>query len=131
MWPFIFGQNNTSPRMDVPTSHDTLISGDYKIITGEVEHNAWTGPQFPNTTTKATQINAKLNCGDGCLFNIKDDPYEYVNLATKMPDVLAEMQKKLQKYQETYFNPDRGEVWPGACETALKIYGGFWGPFLP
>ena len=62
---------------------------------------------------------------------LKDDPYEYVNLATKMPDVLAQMQKKLQKYQETYFNPDRGDVWPGACETALHKYGGFWGPFLP
>ena len=48
-----------------------------------------------------------------------------------MPDVLAQMQKKLQKYQETYFNPDRGSAWPGACETAINKYGGFWGPFLP
>ena len=131
VWPLISGQNTTSPRTDLPTSFDTLISGDYKIITGNVQHSAWTGPQFPNTTTTSKQINAIEKCGDECLFNIKDDPYEYENLAKKMPDVLAQMQKKLQKYQATYFNPDRGKTWPGACQTALNKYGGFWGPFLP
>ena len=130
VWPLISGQNTTSPRTDIPTSYDTLISGDYKIITGNVAHSTWTGPQFPNSTTTSKQINVSENCGDGCLFNIKEDPYEYENLATKMPDVLAQMQKKLQKYQATYFNPDRGSAWPGACQTALNKYGGFWGPFL-
>ena len=45
VWPLISGQNSTSPRTDIPTSHDTLISGDYKIITGDVEYmHYWTGP---------------------------------------------------------------------------------------
>ena len=130
IWPLISGQNSTSPRTDIPISHATLISGDYKIITGDIDNSAWTGPQFPNTTTKPKGIRVTEHCGDGCLFNIKEDPYEYVNLATKMPDVLAQMQKKLQKYQATYFDPDRGSAWPGACEAALNNYGGFWGPFL-
>ena len=130
VWPLISGQNTTSPRTDIPTSYDTLISGDYKIITGNVEYGVWTGPQFPNTTTSSKQIHVTAHCGDGCLFNIKEDPYEYENLATKMPDILAQMQKKLQKYQATYFNPNRGKIWPGACEAFFKIYGGFWGPFL-
>ena len=81
--------------------------------------------------SKLKQVDVTAHCGDGCLFNIKEDPYEYENLATKMPDVLAQMQKKLTKYQDTYFNPDRGKIWPGACETALNKYGGFWGPFEP
>ena len=130
VWPLISGQNSTSPRTDIPTSHDTLISGDYKIITGDVEYSTWTGPQFPNTTTEAKQIHVTEHCGDGCLFNIKEDPFEHVNLAKTMPKVLSQMQSKLQKYQQTYFNPDRGNSWPGACETALNKYGGFWGPFL-
>ena len=130
VWPLISGQNTTSPRTDIPTSYDTLISGDYKIITGDVEYGVWTGPQFPNTTTMSKQIHIFAHCGDGCLFNIKEDPYEYENLATKMPDVLAQMQKKLQKYQATYFNPNRGKIWPGACETFFNKYGGFWGPFV-
>ena len=49
----------------------------------------------------------------------------------KMPDFFAQMQKKLKTYQEMHFNPDRGSTWPGACETAIKQYSGFWGPFLP
>jgi arylsulfatase I/J len=131
MWPLISGQNSTSPRTDIPISYATLISDDYKIITGSVRYSVWTGPQYPNTTTNGKSIGKSEDCGDGCLFNIKDDPCEYENLAVKMPDMLKTMQKKLKQYQATYFNPDRGEIWPGACDTALNTYGGFWGPFLP
>ena len=126
----ISGQNTTSPRTDIPVSHDTLISGDYKLITGNIGYSVWTAPQYPNTSTPHDKIHVEEQCGDGCLFNIKEDPDEYVNLATKMPDILAQMQKKLSKYQATYFDPDRGEKSPLACDTALKKYGGFWGPFV-
>ena len=131
MWPLISGQNSTSPRTDIPASHNTLISGDYKIITGSLRYSIYTGPQFPNETTTSKEIHTTYNCGDGCLFNIKQDPNELYNLAEKMPDTLKTMQQKLAKYQESYFNPDRGGDSPAACETALNKYGGFWGPFLP
>ena len=36
MWPMISGQNATSPRVDIPASYSTLISGDYKILQGAV-----------------------------------------------------------------------------------------------
>ena len=40
------------------------------------------------------------HCGDtGCLYNIKEEPEERVNLASKMPNVLKQMQSKLAKYQ--------------------------------
>ena len=129
VWPLISGENSTSPRTDIPASNVTLISGDYKIITGNISHSGWTGPHSPNTTTK--DKNVVENCGDGCLFNIKSDPTEHVNLATKMPDVLEEMQKKLKKYQKTFFSPDRGGKMPEACDAALNKYDGFWGPYLP
>ena len=130
IWPLISGQNTTSPRTDIPVSHDTLISGDYKLLTGNIEYSVWTGPQYPNTSTPHDNIHIREKCGDGCLFNIKEDPDEYDNLASKMPDILAQMQKKLSKYQATYFNPNRGQKSPLACETALNKYGGFWGPFV-
>ena len=129
MWPLISGTNSTSPRSDIPASHNTLISGDYKIVTGSNKYSVYTGPQYPNKTTG--DINKSTNCGKGCLYNIKQDPNEYVDLATKMPDMLKTMQMKLQKYQKTYFDPDRGKESSMACETALNKYGGFWGPFLP
>ena len=130
MWPLISGENSTSPRTDIPVSNFTLLSGDYKIITGHVNFSVWTAPHSPNAT-KHGALQVIEDCGDGCLFNIKTDPNEHVNLATKMPDILQEMQKKLQQYQKTHFYPDRGHRWPEACTTALNKYGGFWGPFLP
>ena len=131
MWPLISGQNATSPRTDIPASFNTLISGDYKILVGIVNQAGWTGPQYPNRTNPHG-IRAIERCGDaGCLYNIKTDPEERKNLALQMPDVLEKMQVALSEYQKGYFNPDRGKQWPGACDTAVNQYGGFWGPFLP
>lgn len=131
MWPLISGQNSTSPRTDIPISNVTLISGDYKILQGTVSEAGWTGPHYPNVSTPAG-IDATEKCGDGgCLYNIKDDPEEHVNLADSMENVLKEMRDKLAMYQATYFNPNRGGKWNEACEVALDKYGGFWGPFLP
>ena len=129
MWPLISGRNSTSPSTDVPVSNMTLISGEYKILTGTLRQACWTGPQSPNITTPPG-TNIQEECGEkGCLYNIKDDPDEYVNLALKLPNKLKEMQSKLAAYQSTYFNPDRGAYWPAACEAALNKYGGFWGPY--
>ena len=131
MWPMISGQNMTSPRVDIPATYSTLISGDYKILQGDVKQAGWTGPQYPNLTNPAGGIKTVEHCGDGgCLYNIKEDPEERENLATKMPDILKEMQQKLAKYQATYFDPNRGKVSPLACQTAMDKYKGFWGPFI-
>ena len=128
MWPLISGQNSTSPRTDIPVTHETLISGDYKILTGKIGHAGWAGPHFPNSSKR---VDAEMDCKEsGCLYNIKTDPYEHTNLASKLPDVLAEMQKKLSAYQSTHFEPDRGKEWPGACDAALNTYNGYWGPFI-
>ena len=131
MWPLISGKNSTSPRTDIHVSIHTMISGNHKILMGIIPQAGWTGPQYPNQTNPRGGILAVEDCGDtGCLYNIKEDPEERVNLATAMPEVLKEMTAKLVKFNETYFNPDRGNLWPGACESAVK-YGNFWGPFLP
>ncbi|XP_019856107.1 PREDICTED: arylsulfatase B-like isoform X2 [Amphimedon queenslandica] len=131
MWPLISGETDTSPRTDVPVSNVTLISGDYKILIGNVNEAGWTGPQYPNQTNPNGGITAIEHCGDdGCLYNIKDDPEERNNIATKEPEMLKKMQDKLKNYQATYFNPDRGPVSPDACTMALDTYGGFWGPFV-
>ena len=130
MWPLITGENSTSPRVDIPISFFTLISGDYKILQGGIEQAGWTGPQYPNTTTKAG-LKAVEHCGKtGCLYNIKNDPEEHLNLAKKLPDILKDMQRKLASYQATYFNPIRGKFWPACCTDALEKYNGFLGPFV-
>ena len=131
MWPLISGQNSTSPRVDIPISNATLISGDYKILTGDVNIDGWTGPTYPNNSNPQSGVRGTAKCGEsGCLYNIRSDPYEYKDLAKKMPDMLKTLKKKLKDYQSTIFEPDRGDKWPGACEAALTKYGGFWGPFV-
>ena len=132
MWPFISGQTE-SPRTQIPISYNTLISGDYKILTGTVLQAGWTGPQYPNqTNSDGNGIYAKEVCGDtGCLYNIKEDPEERINLANHLPAKLREMQLLLKAHQITYFNPDRGPVSPMACEMAFTTYNGFFGPFVP
>ena len=73
MWPFVSGQNSTSPRTDIPASKNTLISCDYKILIRNVPKAGWTWPQNPNNTHH--EVNAVEHCGDnGCLYNIKNDP---------------------------------------------------------
>ena len=130
VWPLISGQNVTSPRTDIPITYYSLISGEYKILTGSISDDGWTGPVYPNSSHR---VDKTKDCGKGCLYNIKDDPYEHEDLASnsQYSGVLHNMQEKLAKYQSTHFNPDRGEEWAGSCETAVNKYGGFWGPFLP
>ena len=131
MWPLISGQNSTSPRTDIPISQVALISDEYKILIGDVKYAGWTGPMYPNNTHPDGGISATERCkDDGCLYNIRDDPEERKNLAKEMPDKRKEMREKLQKYKDSHFDPNRGKEWPGACETAVNKYGGFWGPFL-
>ena len=127
MWPLISGQNSTSPRTDIPISLDTLISGDYKILTGTVSQAGWTESDHPNGNS--VSLPDQRCKKKGCLYHIKDDPEERNNLASTMKSVLREMRKKLKVYQSTHFDPDRGSVSPEACAAALGKYEGFWGPF--
>ena len=131
MWPMLSGQNLTSPRTEIPLSPG-LISGDYKILVGNNGQAGWTGPQYPNKTNPRGGIDVKVACGDsGCLFNIKQDPEERHDLAQTEPAILKQLQERLRVWNATAFNPDRGEQWPAACQTAMEKYRGYWGPFLP
>ncbi|XP_065199150.1 arylsulfatase B-like [Sycon ciliatum] len=131
MWPMLSGANLTSPRTEIPLSPG-LISGDYKILVGNNGQAGWTGPQYPNSTNPRGGIDAKVACGDdGCLFNIRTDPEERTNVAALQPAILKQLQERLQAWDATAFNPDRGQQWPEACQTAIEKYGGYWGPFLP
>ena len=43
--------------MDIPISLTTLISGNYKILTGTVGKAGWTGPVYPSNTKTDSEIN--------------------------------------------------------------------------
>ena len=95
MWPMITGENSTSPRDEMPIDDYTLISGNYKYISGgkgmsyfqcpkgELCYASWGSTLCPNSTSPSNPIESHtLNCTKtgGCLFDIINDPSEYNNI---------------------------------------------------
>lgn len=147
LWPLISGQTKTSPRKELalgaPGNNDKtavggLISaasdGWYKVVLGTYKYSGWTGPTYPNMTFKGNMGQITETCKDsvkkGCLYNIRDDPSEHVNLAQQKPAIFNKMIARVAEIQKTAFSPDRGSYSKNACNFALNKYGGFWGPFI-
>ena len=57
------------------------------------------------------------------------DPGEHNDPALSMPDKARDVVGKLREAEKKWFNPDRGDPDPRACEIARRT--GFWQPFLP
>ena len=123
---------------------DALVGGiirndGYKILLGAenkrylVGQDVVTAPLWPNTTIPPLipELHPKV-CGPtpetGCLFNVLDDPGEYNNLASTMPELFNEMLVRINELQTTVYSPVRGDVDPLACEQAIEN-GMYWGPF--
>ncbi len=103
----------------------------YKLLIGNHSEAMWTGPIFPNSSSRASDWNAWIDCGDaGCLFNLDNDPSEHTNLANELPDLAVAMRKRISVINATVFSPVRGPRDPKACEVAQTMYGGYWGPFV-
>ena len=108
MWPLTSRQVSTSPRTDMPISFKTLISSNYKILTGTIPRTSWTEEDYPKSDSVRLP---DQECGNkGCLYHIKDDPEEFFDLASTRRPILREMCDKLHAYQDTPFDPDRGSV---------------------
>lgn len=102
----------------------------WKILTGTIEQDCYSGPHFPNTSTTVPSSAYVGHCGNGCLYDIRADPLETTDVAASHPHILQQMRTKLEAYETTAFNPHRGTLNPNACKKALGEYGGFWGPFI-
>ena len=149
LWPRISGSNTSAPRLHLWAGPNVFISGNYKLLLSSAETYAvWTGPRSPNATTEAVKqfflqwncsacnppvVLGRINCSEGCLWDVANDPSEYNELSQALPGKLAELRLQHASVAETLFNPDRGAKDPRACEQAL-LYGQgtdgcFWGPF--
>ena len=75
-------------------------------------------------------LSSVVGAAAGCMYDIYDDPNEYVNIAANNSDLFYSMYAKMDEYEAGVLNPYRGEVDTVACDTAMNTYGGHWGPWL-
>lgn len=108
----------------------------WKLLIGQLDMSAWTGPLFPNQT--GAPVGGIKDCGlppnGGCLFDLVSDPAEYEDVAPANSAVRSRLMNVLLEVNKTVYSPNRGKQNPLACEVADGRYkhnsGAFWGPFL-
>jgi len=128
-----------------------------KLMTGKFKFAIWQAPVWPLGTTPSQDIleTTVLDCvgsrGDTpCLFNIREDESEYVNIAKLYPDVVKGMQDRFEQLKGTFLvSPDLYEdscpenfrmvvevgvskeqkELPCGCWMATYNYNGFDGPY--
>ena len=149
-WQNILQNRNGRPD-PLHLSTEVLLMWPYKLLTGKSWFGAWTGPVYPNCSTlqsirsqqgpvavpihsdvatflpefsdESKELQAwTVDCGEGCLFNVRDDPTEHVDLAQD-PDyksIFRTMHETLQLMNQDIFDPERGSPSVEACIVAIE-----------
>jgi len=130
--PLPFASQNAQQRCTTVSGLivDEGDKGLWKILTGDIQQAMYTGPHYPNSTTDEVSNRFVGHCGNGCLYELHSDPLETANLAASQPAKLKWLHEKLENYEKSAFNPDRGSTNAAACRHAKLKYAGFWGPFV-
>ena len=107
-----------------------LIVDEYKLILGRQTYGFWQSPQYPNATTNHS-AEQPFDCGvGGCLFNIRQDPSEYTDLALTQPTKLKQLLATFVALNATRFEAPKLAVDAGQCEAYVAQNGGFLGPYM-
>jgi len=154
LWPLLSGTNSTPPHTELVLALDApigasripggkkanisaIIVGDYKLISGYIVGSLRQGPESPNASS-CCEITCwkqeEEECGTlhkpTCLYDIRSDPEEHVNLVKQKPVLVEQLQTRLMSHLDTLFDPDRGQSDPKMYTTAIERYHGFVGPWL-
>ncbi|XP_005101283.1 arylsulfatase I [Aplysia californica] len=74
--------------------------------------------------------NASTNCDPvkkACLYNLRDDPCEFENLALALPDVVERLEARVAMYRKTMIPPGNKPIDPRGNP---QLHGGVWVPWL-
>ena len=146
VWPYLSsGAVGSSPRTQMllssepgfadggklPSDHDwngALIVGDWKLILGRQTYGFWQAPRYPNASTDHAS-ETTFDCGKrGCLFNVRADPSEYVDLSKTQPVKLAQLLATFVHLNATRFEAPKIKPDEGQCKAYAARHGGFLGP---
>jgi len=138
-------------------SENSVIEWPFKLVIGIQNYSSWTGELYPNCSTiwNLTQgwgpqfVDFKVfgvpqadsdpaenervfwqeDCTSGCLYNIREDSAEQMNLASKNPVKTSFLKRRLNELNENNFLPYRGDGSFKACTRSLAN-GHYYGPFV-
>jgi len=137
LWPLLSGEVSSSPRVEVPIAPSSIISYPWKFLKGPQWWSGWQGPVYPNASSPKDSPNIWEFCGEGCLFNLEEDPGESVNLAAQHPQLAHNLSLRIDLLAKSFFSNNdtsgvdlcpAGEPLCG-CWAAVNIWGGFLGPY--
>lgn len=116
-----------------------LLQGRLKLVLGRQQPDWWYGPFSPNCTDGTGAHPAHTNCGDGCLFDLWNDPGEHINLRVPRANDFARLRKRLhelapwtiQAEGEYLQHRELAEVEDPTklCDAMRTRWGGHFGPW--
>jgi len=147
-WPL--WTSGDAPRTEIHISEKTLIQNQYKLLTGgfEMFEDGFIEKLIPHglgfvpmdgywdgygIESDIGTISKFRDCRQGCLFDVRLDPYEKNDLAASHPEQFGELRDKmmarLKELNKDNFQPDRGTVDKAVCSQIVKNKG-FYGPWV-
>lgn len=132
VWPYLAGKMDSSPRKEILLGcHDNgrahggaFVKGPWKLHVGYEYIHGWFTPTayVDNKTT--------LDCTQGCLYNIREDPSERHDYATEKPDVFSQMMTEYTQHCQNTFEAESYGSDAAACQKYKQAHKGFVGPFM-
>ncbi|XP_060595787.1 arylsulfatase B-like [Ruditapes philippinarum] len=126
---FIYNLDDTVPATQ---GHAGIRMGDFKLLAGNTGlYNGWYPPDKMYTEKALEEefsFEERLKAGNESyykLFNLKDDPNEYKNLADDMPEMVQKLLKRMNEYRKDMI-PAR--IPPTDPAANPKYFGNVWSP---
>ena len=81
--------------------------GDLKLIVGPEKQASWYGVFSPNSTKKPDVSFTACSLSAPCLYDVRNDPSEHVDLASARPDDVKRMLERFHALAKEYHPPKK------------------------
>lgn len=107
-----------------------LVRGRWKYVVGKVRmiESERGGPQYLNETSTALDHYSWSCPEQGCFFDVVSDPYEFNEVITDHPEVVAEMKAELANQAATIWSVSHN-IDQSCWHAAETVWGNYFGPW--